>query len=71
MTKPVLHVFAISHYCEKARWALDYLEIDYEFRHLPPGVHISIARKLSATQTALPDLLTSTPISIQFALQSV
>jgi glutathione S-transferase len=56
VTKPVLYIFAISHYCEKARWALDYLEVDYELRHLPPGVHISIVRKLGATQTALPIL---------------
>ncbi|MEO0685263.1 MAG: glutathione S-transferase N-terminal domain-containing protein, partial [Cyanobacteria bacterium J06649_11] len=27
----------ISHYCEKARWAMDYLEIDYlEEDHAPP-----------------------------------
>lgn len=57
MTKPLLYIFAISHYCEKARWALDYLEIDYELRHLPPGVHISILRKLGATRSALPILV--------------
>jgi len=58
MTKPVLYIFAISHYCEKARWALDYMEIDYELRHLPPGLHIPIVRKLGATKTALPILAT-------------
>ena len=57
MTKPVLYIFAISHYCEKARWALDYLGIDYELRHLPPGVHVLIARKLGASRTALPILV--------------
>lgn len=62
MTKPVLYIFAISHYCEKARWALDYLEIDYALRHLPPGVHISIVRKLGATQTALPILVANSEV---------
>ena len=36
-SKPRLITIAISHYCEKARWALDYLEIDYvESAHAPP-----------------------------------
>jgi len=26
---PRLYIFPISHYCEKARWALDYLNVDY------------------------------------------
>ncbi|MEL6929835.1 MAG: glutathione S-transferase family protein [Cyanobacteria bacterium J06600_6] len=35
--KPKLIAIAISHYCEKARWAMDYLEIDYlEEDHAPP-----------------------------------
>ena len=35
--KPVLIAIAISHYCEKVRWALDYLDIDYiEENHAPP-----------------------------------
>ena len=34
---PRLIAIAISHYCEKARWAMDYLEIDYvEEDHAPP-----------------------------------
>ena len=57
MKKPVLYVFAISHYCEKARWALDYLAIQHELKHLPPGLHIPITRKLGASQTALPILV--------------
>ena len=35
--KPVLIAIAVSHYCEKVRWALDYLNIDYlEENHAPP-----------------------------------
>jgi len=35
--KPKLIAIAISHYCEKVRWAMDYLDIDYiEEDHAPP-----------------------------------
>jgi glutathione S-transferase len=35
--KPTLIAIAISHYCEKVRWAMDYLNIDYlEEDHAPP-----------------------------------
>ena len=35
--KPRLIAIAISHYCEKARWAMEYLGIDYiEEDHAPP-----------------------------------
>ena len=56
MSKPVLYVFAISHYCEKARWALEYLGVEYEIRYLAPGIHIKVARKLGAAGTSLPML---------------
>ena len=37
MKQPRLIAIAISHYCEKARWAMDYLDIDYvEQDHAPP-----------------------------------
>ena len=55
-TIPILYVFAISHYCEKARWALDYLGIQYELRHVAPGEHAQIARKLGAPNTHVPFL---------------
>lgn len=55
-SNPVLYIFAISHYCEKARWALDYLGIDYELRYLAPGEHVQIAKKLGAPRTSLPFL---------------
>lgn len=55
-TTPVLYVFAISHFCEKARWALDTLGVDYELRHVAPGEHIEIAKKLGAPGSSLPYL---------------
>jgi glutathione S-transferase len=56
MITPVLYVFAISHYCEKARWALDYLGVDYRLKHLAPGQHIKLARSLGVADTCLPIL---------------
>jgi glutathione S-transferase len=56
MDQPVLYVFAISHYCEKARWALDYLGIEYSLKFLPPGVHGRVAKKLGVPGTSLPIL---------------
>ncbi len=56
-SRPVLYVFAISHYCEKVRWALDYLNIEYELRHVAPGVHREIAKKLGAPGTSVPILV--------------
>ncbi len=54
---PVLYVFAISHYCEKARWALDSLEVEYELRHLPPGSHVQATKQLGASGSSLPLLV--------------
>ena len=56
MTSPTLYVFAISHYCEKARWALDYLGINYTLRHVAPGEHMQVARKLGCPATSVPYL---------------
>ena len=53
---PILFVFAISHYCEKARWALDYLGIDYKLRYVAPGEHRQIAQKLGAPRSSVPYL---------------
>jgi glutathione S-transferase len=47
MTRPRLYVFTISHYCEKARWALEYKGIDYELVTLMPGPHALTVRKFS------------------------
>lgn len=58
MKPPVLYVFNISHYCEKARWALDYFGIQHEARHVMPGAHRIIAKKLGARRGSVPFLQT-------------
>ncbi len=50
-----LFQFAISHYCEKARWALDYKGIRYEAINLLPGTHIKTIRQL-ADKSSVPVL---------------
>jgi glutathione S-transferase len=57
MTRPVLYVFAISHYCEKARWAIEYLDIDYELRHVAPGAHMRVAKQFGAAGSSVPLLV--------------
>lgn len=52
----VLYQLYISHFCEKARWALDYKGLDYKAVNLLPGPHMKTARALSG-QTALPILV--------------
>lgn len=54
--KPVLYIFAISHYCEKACWALDRLGVDHQTEYLAPGPHQWVARKLGARRSSLPIL---------------
>jgi glutathione S-transferase len=57
LSLPVLYVFAISHYCEKARWALESLGLEYEIRHLPPGPHVQATKQLGAPGSSLPLLV--------------
>jgi glutathione S-transferase len=52
--KPVLWQIDISHYAEKARWALDYKEVDHIRRSPLPGTHIPIA--LFLTRGAQPTI---------------
>ncbi|MDN6319257.1 MAG: glutathione S-transferase family protein [Marinobacter sp.] len=42
-----LYQFAISHYCEKIRWALDYKNLSYQTTNLLPGQHIKTVQKLT------------------------
>jgi glutathione S-transferase len=56
-TKPRLVTFGISHFCEKARWALDWHGINYEEISWPPGVHQILAKRFGAKGTTLPILL--------------
>jgi len=64
MTTPVLYIFAISHYCEKARWALDYLNIEYRLHHISPITHIKFVRGLGVADTTLP-VLTAGSLTLQ------
>jgi glutathione S-transferase len=56
MARPVLHVFAISHYCEKARWALDRFGIGYRMSHVMPGANRKRAKQLGLRAGSLPFL---------------
>src|SRR5262249_11490909 len=55
-SKPILYQFALSHYCEKVRWALDYKGIDYRIVNFIPGPHLIQTRRL-APQTSVPILV--------------
>ena len=68
MTTPVLYGFAISHYCEKARWALDYLNIDYRLQQLSPITYRKLVRNLGVADTTLP-VLSAGPLTIQGSSQ--
>ena len=52
----MLYQFPISPYCEKARWALEYKELDYRIKNLVPGPHFRTLRKI-APGTILPLLI--------------
>ncbi len=45
--KPVLWHIPVSHYSEKARWALAHKGIEHDRHAPPPGVHIAIALALT------------------------
>jgi glutathione S-transferase len=51
---PTLWQIDISHYAEKARWALEYKGVDHSRRSILPGSHIPIA--LALTRGAQPTL---------------
>ncbi len=51
--------FPHSHYCEKARWALDFKQIPYRRVALLPGFHLQTVRR-HAPRTSVPVLLTDT-----------
>jgi len=62
MQSPILHVFLISHYCEKARWALDLCGIDYQVNLLSPLAHAKTAKTIGADRSALPILQTASEV---------
>jgi glutathione S-transferase len=49
---PVLVTISISHYCEKARWALDRAGIAYDERRHLPGLHRVAVRRAGGVLTA-------------------
>ncbi len=55
-----LYQFAISHYSEKVRWALDFKGIGYEPEYLLPGMHGKVIRGLTGGKaTSVPVLVDS------------
>ena len=52
-----LYTFNISHFAEKARWALDRTGIRYQERVLLPGPHIPTMRRLRQGATSVPALV--------------
>ncbi len=49
---PVLVTISISHYCEKARWALDRAGIAYDERRHLPAIHRVAVKRAGGRQTA-------------------
>src|SRR5262245_27302491 len=60
--RPRLITFAASHFCEKARWALDWHGIDYDEVGWPPGLHVILARHCGAKGSTVPILLDGTEV---------
>jgi glutathione S-transferase len=54
----LLYQFAISHFSEKVRWALDYKGIAYEPKFLLPGMHVKTVRGLTGQK------ITSVPVLV-------
>src|SRR3954465_9393951 len=53
---PVLWHLRISHYNEKARWALDFKHVAHVRREPPPGLHLIYALALTRRSSRLPIL---------------
>ncbi|PTQ87215.1 glutathione S-transferase family protein [Agitococcus lubricus] len=50
-----LYQFPLSHYCEKARWLLDFKDLDYKVTNLFPGAH-RVLTVWKANSTTVPTL---------------
>src|SRR5687767_9979548 len=48
---PVLWHLKVSHYNEKARWALDYKSVPHVRHAITPGRHPAVAQKLTGGRT--------------------
>ena len=53
--QPRLFVLPPSHYCERARWALDHMDVAYRETPWVVGLHVPLARRI-AQRTTLPIL---------------
>lgn len=51
MTRPVLWHLKVSHYNEKARWALDHKHVPHTRRAVTPGTHPLVAKAISGGET--------------------
>jgi len=51
----LIYQFQYSHYCEKARWALDHKSVSYGIKNLLPGLH-RLALRGKVKDTSLPVL---------------
>jgi glutathione S-transferase len=49
--RPRLYEIAVSHYSEKARWALDLKQVEYRESFPPPGAHMFLAMWLTRGKT--------------------
>jgi len=52
--RPQLITFAASHFCEKARWALDWHGISYQEVGWPPGLHQILAKQRGLKEPKVP-----------------
>jgi glutathione S-transferase len=57
MGVPLLWHLKVSHYNEKARWALDYKHVPHRRRPAVPGRHSTLAQKLTGDTSTLPVLV--------------
>ncbi len=55
--RPLLVTIPLSHYCEKARWALEYAAVEYTESPHAPGLHARVVRRLGGDH-ATPLLVT-------------
>jgi glutathione S-transferase len=51
VSHPVLWHISVSHFSEKARWALDHKELAHTRRTPPPGLHMAIAYWLTGARS--------------------
>ena len=62
---PTLYVFTISHYCEKAKWVLEYLGIEHRVKVISPLSHTKRAQALGLKRGSVPFLQIGEGVAIQ------